>query len=123
LGIRPEHMEDAGLEEATVMAEAEGTNVVEVEAQVIESMGSEKYVYFEPPREQTVHLESVVGMTEDTDGSEQDIGGGSAEAPGGNLMVARVSAESTAREGEKMRLVIDSSKIHLFDLESEQAIF
>jgi multiple sugar transport system ATP-binding protein len=38
-------------------------------------------------------------------------------------MVARVSAESTAREGEKMRLVIDSSKIHLFDLETEEAIF
>jgi multiple sugar transport system ATP-binding protein len=62
-------------------------------------------------------------MTDDTEGSEQDIGGGSAEAPGGNLMVARISAESTAREGEKMRLVIDSTKIHLFDLETEQAIF
>jgi multiple sugar transport system ATP-binding protein len=123
LGIRPEHMEDAGVEEATAMAEAEGSNVVDVEAQVIESMGSEKYVYFEPPREQTVQLESVADMTDDSDGSEQDIGGGSAGAPGGNLMVARVSAESTAREGEKMRLVIDSSKIHLFDLETEQAIF
>ena len=58
LGIRPEHMEDAGVEEATAMAEAEGSNVVDVEAQVIESMGSEKYVYFEPPREQTVQLEA-----------------------------------------------------------------
>jgi multiple sugar transport system ATP-binding protein len=38
-------------------------------------------------------------------------------------MVARISAESEAHEGQKMRLVIDSSKIHLFDLESEQAIF
>ena len=122
LGIRPEHMEDAGVEEASAMAEAEGSNFVEVEAQVIESMGSEKYVYFEPPREQTVHLEGISEMTDDTGGSE-DIGGGSAEDPGGNLMVARVSAESTAREGEKIRLVIDSSKIHLFDLETEEAIF
>jgi multiple sugar transport system ATP-binding protein len=62
-------------------------------------------------------------VTDDSDGSEQDIGGGSAGAPGGNLMVARVSAESTAREGEKMHLVIDSTKIHLFDLETEKAIF
>jgi multiple sugar transport system ATP-binding protein len=123
LGIRPEHMEDAGLEEATAMAEDEGSNIVEVEAQVIESMGSEKYVYFEPPREQTVSLQSVAEMTEDTGGSEPDIGGGSAEDPGGNLMVARVSAGSTAREGENMRLMIDSSKIHLFDLETEKAIF
>jgi len=122
LGIRPEHMEDAGTEDAATVGGAEGSNTVEVEAQVIESMGSEKYVYFEPPREQTIHLESVAEMTDDTGGSEEDTSGGSAEDPGGNLMVARVSAESTASEGEKMRLVIDSSKIRLFDPESEQAI-
>jgi multiple sugar transport system ATP-binding protein len=38
-------------------------------------------------------------------------------------MVARVSAESTAKEGQQMRLVIDSTKIHLFDPEAEKAIF
>jgi hypothetical protein len=86
-------------------------------------MGSEKYVYFEPPREQIVHLESVAEMTDDVGGgSEEDTGGTSAEDPGGNLMVARVAPDSTAREGQNMRLVIDSSKIRLFDPESEQAI-
>jgi multiple sugar transport system ATP-binding protein len=121
LGVRPEHIEDAGVEEAAAMAEEQGTNTLEVEAQVIESMGSEKYVYFSVPREQAARLESVAEMTEDTGG--EDTGGGSAEDAGGELMVARVSAESEAREGEKMRLVIDSGKIHLFDLETEQAIF
>jgi multiple sugar transport system ATP-binding protein len=38
-------------------------------------------------------------------------------------MVARISAESEAREGHKMRLVLDSSKIHLFDPNTEEAIF
>jgi multiple sugar transport system ATP-binding protein len=62
-------------------------------------------------------------MTDDVGGgSEEDTGGTSAEDPGGNLMVARVAPESTAREGQNMRLVIDSSKIRLFDPESEQAI-
>ncbi len=65
LGIRPEHMEDAGTEEAAAMGGDEGSNAMEVEAQVIESMGSEKYVYFEPPEEQAVHLESVAEMTDD----------------------------------------------------------
>jgi multiple sugar transport system ATP-binding protein len=37
-------------------------------------------------------------------------------------MVARVAPESTAREGQKMRLVVDSSKIRIFDPETEQAI-
>ncbi len=96
---------------------------MEVQAQVIESMGSEKYIYFEPPREQTVHLESVAEMTEDSEGgAEADTGGGSAEDAGGNLMVARVAPESAAREGQTMRLVIDSTKIRIFDPETEQAI-
>ena len=71
-----------------------------VEAQVIDSMGSQKYIFLQPPREQDVHLESVGEMTEDDEGgAEQDTMGGSAEDVGGNLMVARVAPESTAREG------------------------
>jgi len=123
LGVRPEDMEDAQTEAAEVLGGAEGTSCVDVEAQVIESMGSEKYIYFEPPREQTVHLESVGEMTDDAGGGgEEDTYGGSAEDPGGNLMVARVAPESTAREGETIRLVVDSSKIRLFDPETEEAI-
>jgi multiple sugar transport system ATP-binding protein len=124
LGIRPEHMEDAGTEEAAAVGGAEGQNVVEVEPQVIESMGSEKYIYFAPPREQVVQLDSVAEMTGDQGGGEEtDDFGGSADDPGGNLMVARVSPESEAKEGQGLRLVIDSANIHLFDVETEEAIF
>jgi len=123
LGIRPEHMEDVETEAAEALGVTDGSNAVDVEAQVIESMGSEKYIYFEPPREQAVHLASIGEMTEDDEGgSEQDTMGGSAEDVGGNLMVARVAPESTAREGQQMRLVVDPSKIRIFDLETEQAI-
>ena len=123
LGIRPEHLEDAETEAAEVLGGPEGTSCVEVETQVIESMGSEKYVYFEPPREQAVHLSSLAEMTDDDEGGrEEDTMGGSAEDVGGNLMVARVAPESTAREGQKIRLVVDSSKIRIFDPETEQAI-
>jgi multiple sugar transport system ATP-binding protein len=126
LGIRPEHMEDAQTEAAEALDVTDGSNSVDVEAQVIESMGSEKYIYFEPPREQAVHLSSVAEMSEDEEGgeggAEQDTMGGSAEDVGGNLMVARVAPESTAREGQTMRLVVDPSKIRIFDLETEQAI-
>jgi multiple sugar transport system ATP-binding protein len=116
-------MEDAQTEAAEALGVTDGSNYVDVEAQVIESMGSEKYIYFEPPREQAVHLSSVAEMTEDDEGgAEQDTMGGSAEDVGGNLMVARVAPESTAREGETMRLVVDPSKIRVFDLETEQAI-
>src|SRR5918912_3459451 len=68
LGIRPEHIEDAGTEEAAAVGGAEGPNTMEVEAQVIESMGSEKYVYFDVSREQTAHLGSVAAVTADVGG-------------------------------------------------------
>ena len=113
LGIRPEHIEDAEHAEDG----GKGDNTVEVEPQVIESMGSEKYLYFEVGEEQAAHLESMAAMT-DT-GNEED--GGSPEGSG-DLMVARVAAESEAKMGEKMLLAMDASKIRLFDPESEQAI-
>ena len=89
LGIRPEHMEDAETEAAEAMGGRKARTPMDVEPQVIESMGSEKYIYFEPPREQAAHLSSVAEMTEDDEGgAEQDTMGGSAEDVGGNLMVA-----------------------------------
>jgi multiple sugar transport system ATP-binding protein len=117
LGVRPEHIEDAGTEAAEAIGGSEGKNTMEVDPQVIESMGSEKYVYFEVAGDQAAHLASLEGMTEDDGGD-----GGSADSSG-EMMVARVAAESTAKEGQRMRLVIDGSKVQLFDPESEKAIF
>ena len=124
LGIRPEDIEDAGTEEAEAVGGAEGPNTMDVEAQVIESMGSEKYIYFDVGREQHAHLQGVAEMTDEVGGgADEEASGESAEDTTGELMVARVSPESEAREGGQIRLVIDSTKIHLFDPETEEAIF
>jgi multiple sugar transport system ATP-binding protein len=120
LGIRPEHIEDAGTEAAEAIGGSGGANTMEVEPQVIESMGSEKYLYFEVGGEQAAHLQSLGDMTDDE--APEENGGGSADESG-EMMVARVSAESVAKEGQQMRLVIDASKVKLFDPESEEAIF
>ncbi len=121
LGIRPEHIEDSGTEAAEGIGGSDGQNTMEVEPQVIESMGSEKYLYFEIAGDQAAHLESLGDMTDDETSGDED-GGGSADESG-EMMVARVAAESVAKEGEQMRLVIDASKVQLFDPETEQAIF
>lgn len=110
LGIRPEHIEDAQVAEM-----AKDLNTIEIEPQVIESMGSEKYVYFEVPRELAAQTQSIAEMAESS-------GIGDTKSDLGELMVARVSAESQARRGEKLKLVIDSGKVHLFDPETEEAI-
>jgi len=120
LGIRPEHIEDAETEAAEAIGGSEGANTMDVEPQVIESMGSEKYLYFEVGGEQAAHLQSLGDMTEDE--APEENGGGSADESG-EMMVARVAAESVAKEGQQMRLVIDASKVKLFDPESEEAIF
>ncbi|HET7478608.1 MAG TPA: sn-glycerol-3-phosphate ABC transporter ATP-binding protein UgpC [Rubrobacteraceae bacterium] len=124
LGIRPEHIEDASVEEAAALINADHTTSMEVEPQVIESMGSEKYLYFEIDRSQTIHLDSVSDMTDDSAADEESGGtsGTSGSVAGGEMMTARISAASKARLGEKMELVIDASKMRLFDPETEEAI-
>jgi hypothetical protein len=51
---------------------------------------------------------------------ESEIGAGGDEA--GELLVARIAPETGAQEGKQARLLIDASKIHLFDPETEESI-
>ena len=67
-------------------------------------------------KEQVAHLASMEAMTDVGDDE-----GGSPEGSG-DLLVARVSAESEARSGQKTLLTMDASKIRLFDPDTEQAI-
>jgi multiple sugar transport system ATP-binding protein len=102
LGIRPEHFEDAELIDDETRAKG-----VEFEAPVdiVESMGSDKYVYFtiEGERASAAELEELAADT------GADFGGDAAN------LVTRLSAESTAREGENRRVWFNLEKIHLFD--------
>jgi multiple sugar transport system ATP-binding protein len=118
LGVRPEHMQDAGLS-----SDGDEQGSLEVEPEVIESMGSEKYVYFSPGSEQVAHSKTLDEMT---DIGEDGGGGGDSEGGTsggfGDMMVARVAAESTAKKGDSLMLRIEADKVRLFDPESEQAI-
>ncbi|HZY66774.1 MAG: sn-glycerol-3-phosphate ABC transporter ATP-binding protein UgpC [Actinomycetota bacterium] len=110
LGIRPEDIEDAEIAEST-----EHTAAMEVEVQVIESMGSEKYVYFGMPKGgEPAHTQSIDEMESEI-GTE---GSGDEE----ETLVARIGPESKATEGEPVKLLVDTSKIHLFDGETEEAL-
>ena len=108
LGIRPEDLEDARL-----AGDAQRASVLEVEPQVIESMGSDKYLYFGLDRRLAARTASMDDMDERV---------GQDDEPSGALLVARVSPESEARRGHKVRLVVDPSKVHLFDPDTEETI-
>ncbi|GIF72445.1 ABC transporter ATP-binding protein [Asanoa siamensis] len=103
VGIRPEHFEDASLIEDSIRqrgAEFEAT------ADLVESMGSDKYVYFtvEGEKASAAELEELAA----------DAGGGDLPSGGSNL-VCRFSAESRVKEGDTARVWVNLDKIHLFD--------
>ncbi|NGM14291.1 sn-glycerol-3-phosphate ABC transporter ATP-binding protein UgpC [Verrucosispora sp. WMMA2044] len=103
LGIRPEHFEDAELvDEETRRRGMEFTAPVDI----VESMGSDKYVYLsvEGERATSAELEELAA----------DAGAADFSGAGSNL-VTRLSAESTVTEGEDRRVWFNLEKIHLFD--------
>ncbi|WP_047866363.1 ABC transporter ATP-binding protein [Rubrobacter aplysinae] len=126
LGIRPEHMEDASLASLDGSGDLNASqSVLEVEPEVIESMGSEKYVYFAPGREQVAHSKSLDEMTSVSDGAspgDSENGGSGSSAEIEEMMVARVSAESQASKTSSLRLGIEADKVRLFDPKTERAI-
>ncbi|MEU5947686.1 sn-glycerol-3-phosphate ABC transporter ATP-binding protein UgpC [Micromonospora sp. NPDC047465] len=102
LGIRPEHFEDAALIDDDTRRRG-----MEFEAPVdiVESMGSDKYVYFsvEGQRASAAELEELAAD------AGADFSGGGAS------LVTRLSAESPVAEGQHRRVWFNLEKIHLFD--------
>ncbi|WP_410816185.1 ABC transporter ATP-binding protein [Micromonospora sp. 050-3] len=103
VGIRPEHFEDAELVDDDTRRRG-----MEFEAPVdiVESMGSDKYVYFtvEGEKASAAELEELAA----------DAGAADFAGAGGNL-VTRLSAESPVAEGQTRRVWFNLEKIHLFD--------
>jgi multiple sugar transport system ATP-binding protein len=77
----------------------------EAPVEIVESMGSDKYVYFtvEGERASAAELEELAA-----DAGADFTGGGA------NL-VTRLSAESPVAEGQNRRVWFNLEKIHLFD--------
>ncbi len=103
VGMRPEHFEDAAVEQEEHADRIKFRTKVDV----VESMGSEKYVYFDVKAEE-IH-------TADLDELAADAGLEDLPSHGeGQQVVARLSAESKAAPGEEVELSLDTSQIKLF---------
>ncbi|GLY52445.1 sn-glycerol-3-phosphate ABC transporter ATP-binding protein UgpC [Lentzea sp. NBRC 102530] len=103
LGIRPEHFEDAAIvEPAKLSAGGKFTSHVDV----LESMGSDKYAYFNLTGEQAASAEL----------QELAADAGSDDVPGDGIsLVTRLSSASGAVEGEPADIWFDADKVQLFD--------
>jgi hypothetical protein len=104
VGIRPESFEDAAVVPAEVKAHGLEFNT---SIDVVESLGSEKFVYFTRELGQTQNVAELEELARDS---------GRADASGAaETVVARLDPASRIREGEDARLWVDMRKLHVFD--------
>jgi multiple sugar transport system ATP-binding protein len=104
VGLRPEHFEDAAVEQEEHADRVKFRTKVDV----VESMGSELYVYFDVE----------AGDVDSAELNELAADAGMEDLPshgGGQQIVARLSAESKASPGGEVELSVDTSQIKLFD--------
>jgi multiple sugar transport system ATP-binding protein len=112
VGMRPEHFEDAAVEQEEHADRMKFRTSIDV----VESMGSELYVYFDVKSDQEIH-------TADLDELAADSGMEDLPSHGdGQQIVARLSAESKASPGGDLELSLDTSQIKLFDAASGRSL-
>jgi multiple sugar transport system ATP-binding protein len=111
VGMRPEHFEDAAVEQE----EHADRMKFRTKVDVVESMGSELYVYFDVKTEE-IH-------TADLDELAADAGLEDLPSHGeGQQVVARLSAESRATPGAEVELSVDTSQIKLFAADNGRSL-
>lgn len=108
-GLRPEHFEDVRL----VSDPSKGVSF-RTKIDVLESMGSEYYAYFgvEAERVSSRELQELA----------DDAGASDLPRSEGSQVVARLSADSKARQGEEAELWFDSDHLQLFDPDSGESL-
>ncbi len=104
VGIRPENFEDASL----VPADARDHGIsFRATIDVVESMGSDVFVYFTHERDDSLKADQLAELAQDSGRAET---GGS-----GDTVTARLDPETRIREGEEAELWIDTRSMHVFD--------
>jgi multiple sugar transport system ATP-binding protein len=109
-GIRPEHFEDAQYGDDIADALRFKTTV-----DVVESMGSELYAYFDIKGSDQVRSEQLDELA--ADAGMDDVPGG-----GTSHVVARLDARSQAEHGKEVEVVLDASQIKLFDTDGGRSL-
>jgi multiple sugar transport system ATP-binding protein len=103
LGIRPEDFEDAAF-----VAGAPPERTITTVVSLREALGSEVLVHFP--------LAAPAARPADADELVEPLGDAS------STLIARVDPQTAAREGEPLRLVVNTRRLHFFEPESGAAI-
>jgi multiple sugar transport system ATP-binding protein len=111
VGIRPEQFEDAAVEQD----EHADRHKFRAHVDVVESMGSELFVYFDVD----------APLVDSDELSELAADSGMEDLPSygdGQQIVARLSSESKAAPGSEIELSLDTSSIKLFAADSGRSM-
>ncbi len=109
VGLRPEDFEDAQL-----VQDAERGITFTAKIDVLESMGSEFYAYF--------NVESERVSSRELEELANDAGAADLPSQEGSQVVARLEAASRVRQGQEAELWFNSEHLHLFDPETGQSL-
>jgi multiple sugar transport system ATP-binding protein len=109
VGLRPEDFEDAAL----VQDSSRGVTFT-TKIDVLESMGSEFYAYF--------NVESEKVSSRELEELANDAGAADLPSQAGSQVVGRLEAASRVRQGEETELWFNTEHLHLFDPESGQSL-
>ena len=104
VGLRPENFEDASLVQRDNRQHGITFNTG---IDVLESMGSDVYVYFTRDIEQGVNAAELEELARDS--GRADTGAS------GDTLVARLDAATAIREGQDAELWVDARALHIFD--------
>ena len=116
LGIRPENLEDGAL-----ATDAPGDRRIKGVLVLREPLGSEIVAHFE--------VEASPALTEDVRELARDVGQEGAvraaeeEGAGKTVVVGRFSPRSRVKTGDVIDVVVDTSALHAFDLETGLGIY
>jgi multiple sugar transport system ATP-binding protein len=113
VGVRPEHFEDAAI------ADPNAPSCVKFQAKVdvVESMGSELYVYFAVQTEQQLESDQLAELAKDA--GMEDLPSAGTD---GQQIVARLDAASKAAPDATIELALDTTELKLFDPEGGRSL-
>jgi multiple sugar transport system ATP-binding protein len=109
VGLRPEDFEDSSLMQETARGITFRTKI-----DVLESMGSEFYAYF--------NVESERVSSRELEELANDAGAADLPSQEGSQVVARLEAASRVRQGEETEMWFNTEHLHLFDPENGQSL-
>jgi multiple sugar transport system ATP-binding protein len=103
VGIRPEDIEDASLVQAA--DQAKGVTF-QATIDVVESMGSDVFIYFTQESGLTAKTDQLADLAADS---------GAAELGSAETVTARLDPDTQIKEGDSAELWADVSSMHIFD--------